>query len=603
MKIFSKILLVVLPLALISLLAGAGGTYYLSKQALGHLADKWLQTRLTEAMQAVAENEDFLRRYSITDISSGVKKAQYDASMALQSIKVGKQGYVFVVDADGEVVVHPDKAKIATDLKEQGWFKEMQKQPAGRFDHPCDGRRNLAVYEYFPAWNWYVIVTDPLSEIYGGINKTRDLVISLAVIASLLIILLIIYLAQKMTAPLRLLVDGAQKIGRGDLEARVPVRSGDEFGDLSAAFNTMSTQLQKSHGALRQSEQLFRSLIENESGIIFLMDRDGVAHYLSPSLHRVLGYQINDLLGVSLATLVHLQDQSLFNAFFEMTLAKQGACQTIEFRLRHADGDWRVFETISQNLLDDVAVAGVVLNARDITVRKQFEEELKQSEERLLSLMSKHLQAQESERKRLSSELHDVVGQNLLFLKFKVSSLEKGLTSGQTGQKQSCEEMFGYIDQIIENIRRLCWNLVPSDLEDLGLTAATTGLLEDFTRHYDIEIEVNFDKIDDLLNQEEQVLVYRLFQEALTNIGKHAKASRIRIEGIREGSQVTFLIEDNGVGFDLEAEISYAGKTRSMGLSTMHERARILGAFFEIKSILGEGTCIRFNIPLKEARN
>ena len=108
MKIFSKILLVVLPLALISLLAGAGGTYYLSKQALGHLADKWLQTRLTEAMQAVAENEDFLRRYSITDISSGVKKAQYDASMALQSIKVGKQGYVFVVHAGGEVVVHPD---------------------------------------------------------------------------------------------------------------------------------------------------------------------------------------------------------------------------------------------------------------------------------------------------------------------------------------------------------------------------------------------------------------------------------------------------------------------------------------------------------------
>jgi len=600
MKIFSKILIVTLPLALLSLLAGAGGTYYLSKQALGNLADKWLQTRLTEAMHAVTENEDFLRRYSISDISSGVKKAQYDASVMLQSIKIGKRGYVFVVHADGKILIHPDKSRIATDLQGEGWFKAMQQQPSGHFDHLCDGQRNLAAYEYFPAWKWYVIVIDPFSEIYGDINKTRDLVVSLAIIASLLIILLIIYLARKMTAPLRLLVDGAQKVGRGDLETRVPIHSRDEFGELSAAFNTMSTQLQKSHGALRQSEQLFRSLIENESGIIFLMDQDGITKYLSPSLHRVLGYRINELLGVSLSTLVHPDEQTQFNKFFEKTLVSPGASQSLEFRLRHADGDWRVFETIGQNLLDDAAVAGVVLNARDISVRKQVEEELKLSEERLLSLMSKHLYAQEGERKRLSSELHDVVGQNLLFLKFKIAHLEKGLAIEQISQKEGCEEMFGYIDQIIENVRRLCWDLAPSALEDLGLSAAITALLEDFARHYEIEIEVKLEEIDDLLSPEAQTLVYRLFQEALTNIGKHAKASQIRIEGIRETSQAVFLIEDNGVGFDLEAEIAFAGKARGMGLSTMHERARIIGAFFEIESILEEGTWIRFNVPLKK---
>jgi len=92
MKIYSKILLVTLPLALLSLLAGAIGTYYLSRQSLEDLADKWLQTRLAEAMRIVAENEEFLRRYSITDISSGVKKAQYDAGLMLRAMKIGDYG-------------------------------------------------------------------------------------------------------------------------------------------------------------------------------------------------------------------------------------------------------------------------------------------------------------------------------------------------------------------------------------------------------------------------------------------------------------------------------------------------------------------------------
>ncbi|MCK4508687.1 MAG: PAS domain S-box protein, partial [Desulfuromonadales bacterium] len=553
MKIYSKILLFTLPLVLLSLLSGAGGTYYLSKQSLEHLADNWLQTRLTEAMQIVAENEEFLRRYSIADISSGVKKAQYDAGSMLQVMKIGDLGYVFVVDSEGLVVVHPEEKQIGVNLKGLEWFAEMTKQPAGQLDYRWNGTRNLAAYEYSPTWKWYVIVADPFSEIYGGINRTRDLVISLAIFGSILMVLLIIFLARKMTAPLRLLVDSAQKIGGGDLESRVPVNSNDEFGELSEAFNTMSGQLQKSHGALIQSEQLFRSLIENESGIIFLLDQECIVRYLSPSLHRVLGYRLEELLGESLDTLVHPDDKVMCKAFLDKTLHDPSSSHSAEIRLAHADGSWRVFESISQNLLDDTAVSGVVLNARDITIRKKVEKALKKSEERLLYLMSQLLQGQEGERKRFASELHDVVGQNLLFLKFKIAQLEKGLSSEQTEQIEVCEETFKYIDQIIENVRRLCWDLVPPDLEDLGLTAAITSLLEVFARHYEIAIDVKFDKIDSSLTQETQILVYRLFQEALTNIGKHAEASLVQIEGVKDSSGVHFLIDDNGLGFDSEA--------------------------------------------------
>ncbi len=598
MKIYSKILLVTLPLALLSLLAGAGGTYYLSKQALENLAANWLQTRLVEAMQTVADNEEFLRRYSITDISSGVKKAQYDAMAMLQKMKIGDMGYVFVVDDQGRVISHPEEAQIGASLQAQAWFPEMQARPAGQLDYNWNRVRNLAAYEYFPPWGWYVIVTDPLSEIYGGINKTRDLVISLAVCGSLVMTLLIIFLARKLTAPLSLLVEGAQKIGDGDLDVRVPVSSNDELAELSSAFNTMAMQLQRSHGALIESEQLFRSLIENESGIIFLLDQKNVIRYLSPSLYRVLGYQMDELLGKSLCTLVNTEDQGICKSFLEKTLSDPCRSHAVEIRLRHADGSWRVFETISQNLLNDTAVSGIVLNSRDITIRKSIEQALKKSEERLLFLMSQLLQAQERERKRFSSELHDVVGQNLLFLKFKISILEKGLGSEQAAQMAVCEEMFRYIDQIIENVRRLCWDLAPSDLEDLGLTSAITSLLEDFASHYEIAIDVKFDKIDTAMNQKTQILVYRLFQEALTNIGKHAQASQVQIEGFKDNDGIHFLIEDNGQGFDSAAETLVDKKGRGMGLSTMQERARILGASFDIRSTRNEGTRIRFSIPL-----
>ena len=600
MKIYSKILLVTLPLVLLSLFSGAGGTYYISKQSLEHLADNWLQTRLMEAMNTVAENEEFLRRYSITDISSGVKKAQYDAGSMLQTMKIGDLGYVFIVDKEGLVIVHPEEAQIGVNLHDQSWFDEMAKQPSGQLDYRWNGTRNLAAYEYFPAWEWYVIVTDPFSEIYGSINKTRDLVISLAIIGSILMVLLIVFLARKMTAPLRLLVDGAQKIGDGDLESRVPVNSNDEFGELSAAFNTMSTQLQKSHGALIQSEKLFRSLIENESGIIFLLDQDGVVRYLSPSFHRVLGYPLHELLGKALGTLVHPGDETSFEGFIKKALLNPTISHSAEIRLAHADGSWRVFETISQNLLEDPAVSGVVLNSRDITIRKNVEGALKKSEERLLYLMSQLLHGQEDERKRFASELHDVVGQNLLFLKFKISQLEKNLGCEQPENEDVCEETFQYIDQIIENVRRLCWDLVPSDLEDLGLTAAITSLLEAFARHYEIAIDVKFDKIDSALTQEAQILVYRLFQEALTNIGKHAEASQVQIEGLIDASGINFLIEDNGLGFDSEAEMDLDKQARGMGFSTMQERARILDASFDINSAKNQGTCIRFTVPLSE---
>ena len=360
----------------------------------------------------------------------------------------------------------------------------------------------------------------------------------------------------------------------------------------------MAEKLQESHGALKRSEQHFRSLIENESGIITVLGGDRTIRYISPSLERVLGYRVDDLIGRDFSGTVHPEDKPLFDEYFRDVLATTGETPTVEFRLQHTGGNWRVFETFTQNLLEDEVVSGVVLNSRDITVRKDFEEALKKSEKQLHLLMSQVLEAQEGERKRISSELHDVVGQNLLFLKFKVAHLEKLLDPEQKSLQADCEEMYEYVDEIIENVRRLCWDLMPSDLEDLGLIAAISGLVEDCVRHYSLNIEVDFEGVNVVLNHEAQVLVYRLLQESLTNIAKHAGARAVQIKGFREKDNLCFVIQDDGGGFDLEKMLSRPGNKKGMGLSTMRERARMLNATLEIRTGVGEGTRICITIPI-----
>ncbi len=598
MKIYTKILATALPMVLLSLFVGAGVTYCLSRSALTDLAERWLETRLSEAMKAVVENEKFLRHYGITNIASGVKKAQYDAGFTLGAIEIGEQGYVFVVDSEGHVVAHPDPASIGKDVGDTLWFREICQGRRKRITYSWSGTKNLAMYEHFAPWNWYVIATDTYREIYGAFNKTGIYVATVAFFVSFVLAFLMVFVARKLTAPLRLLVSGAQSVGHGALETRIPVQSKDEFGHLSTVFNKMAAQLQESLGALKHSEEHFRSLIENASDMVTLLDEEGRIVYMSPSSERILGSRPSDLVKSPLAAVLHPEDLEIFGLFFHSILQKTAVTEAGEFRMMRADAGWRTVETVGRNLLSDPAVQGVVINSRDITARKMVEEALQESEKRLHLLTSQLLTTQERESRRISSELHDEVGQSLMALKFRVTLLENGLVETQSELKEQCEETLRYIDQVVENIRRICRDLTPSLLEDLGLTAAVGWLVEDFVKRYRIGADVDIDELDDLFAQETQIVIYRIFQEALTNIGKHSGATRIRVGAKKGVDTVLLLVSDNGRGFDVDEFISCETRNRGLGLAAMHERARILNAILHITSSNNGGTSIRLHVPV-----
>ena len=206
------------------------------------------------------------------------------------------------------------------------------------------------------------------------------------------------------------------------------------------------------------------------------------------------------------------------------------------------------------------------------------------------------LTAQEDERKRISGELHDELGHALLTLKLDLRSVEKQLLPGQQVLSGEIVSILGYIDEVIKNVRRLYSGLSPGDLEDLGLTAALRSLINEFGQHnQEITWSFDFDDIDGLFPLPFQTNIYRIFQEILTNIGKHAAPTHVSIVIRKSNKRILFEVEDNGRGFNYN-KILNSSYSNSMGLIAMEERVRIMGGYFHIDSREDDGTKINFTV-------
>jgi len=237
---------------------------------------------------------------------------------------------------------------------------------------------------------------------------------------------------------------------------------------------------------------------------------------------------------------------------------------------------------------------------RDISERKLKEKILQESEEQLRFFSSQLMVVQEDERRRISKELHDELGPALMVLKFQLSSIETRLPKNKKALRNEFESLPHYLDDIIENVRRLSWDLTPSVLEQFGLSTAVKNLLNDFGKHYDIRWDPHqVEEINNGFSPLSQTNIYRIFQEALTNIGRHAQATQISIEIEKQQGYGTFNIEDNGRGFDPQAVMNRENRQRGIGLAAMQERARMAGGHLEIRSRPGSGTHLAFTIPLE----
>lgn len=230
---------------------------------------------------------------------------------------------------------------------------------------------------------------------------------------------------------------------------------------------------------------------------------------------------------------------------------------------------------------------------------KASEEALKESQGRLQLLSSHLLNVQEKQWRRLAFELHDDLGQSLTVLKLKLRDIKKRHPSDPAGLSLDCDQANAYVDQIIDKVRRLSHDLCPSCIEDLGLDESIIMLVEEFCQHTNLKATVETEQIGDLFQIQHQIYIYRIVQESLNNIQKHANARNVSIKIEKKISRVGIQIIDDGMGFDVEGTGARGENEFGLGLTAMEERTRMMGGEMNVYSIIGIGTRIEAQIPFE----
>jgi len=330
-----------------------------------------------------------------------------------------------------------------------------------------------------------------------------------------------------------------------------------------------------------------------------IMDKNGVILYRSASLQTILGYEVADVLGKNIFDYFWPDDLPRARSRLAELLQAPGNTQRDEYRLRHKNGSCRFIESISSNRLEDPAIAGIVFNYRDITERKRAQERLKESRQRLQTLSRRLVKVQETERRHLARELHDEIGQGLTVAELNLQALLQ--LPGTDALAPRLQESLYVVERVLEQVHDLSLNLRPSMLDDLGLEPALRWYVERQAALAGLQAEVRADPLEQRLDPMIETQCFRVAQEALTNVVKHAQARTVTVELTTNDEQLHLSVRDDGLGFDVASLREKAVRGASLGLLSMEERATLAGGGLQYHATPGQGTEVHAWFPLKWA--
>src|SRR5215210_288397 len=371
----------------------------------------------------------------------------------------------------------------------------------------------------------------------------------------------------------------------------------DEAGGerLSIVFRDI-TERKQAEEELRRSEAQFRVMVENALDLIALCDPDNTFRYVNPALEQTLGYRPEEVLGTVIPDLIHPEDLEGFVTRMsqEIMSGSVSIVGPIEIRWRRKDGSYRYLESYINNLIDDPAVRGVVGIARDVTKRKQAEEEIRrlnenleqrvaertaqlaERESRLRYLVGKLVVAQEEERHRVAYEVHDGLAQMAIAAHHHLQAFVDAHPSGCTAGEGELGRALELLRQTVREARRVIAGLRPTTLDDFGLATAVRQQVEMLCAE---GWQIGYEEAlgEERLPPETETALYRVAQEALTNVRKHAHTTRVHITLAKRGRSVYLEVRDLGCGFEQPTMPEEINPGEKVGLSSMRERVALLG--------------------------
>ncbi|HEX6187534.1 MAG TPA: PAS domain S-box protein [Pyrinomonadaceae bacterium] len=351
------------------------------------------------------------------------------------------------------------------------------------------------------------------------------------------------------------------------------------------------TEELRARKALRHGEERYRELFENSRDAIYLHDMSGRYLSVNRAAEELSGYSRDEILGKNFTDFVAAEFIPDVQENFVKKLGTEGATM-YEIEVIKKNGK-RVPVEVSSRLLykDDVPVA-VQGTIRDISERKKTQAILREYSRRLV-------EAQEMERKKIARELHDDIGQILTAVRISLQSMQR---TCQIADSARIDDNIVVIDEALERVRELSLELRPALLDDLGLAVALRWYLKRYCERTAIQGEVDSNFDDDMrLPRKLETACFRISQEALTNVVRHAEASHVRINLDRTEHEFRLTISDDGKGFDAAAVLASAS-AESFGLHGIEERAIGVGGCIEIQSRPGHGTQLIAHFPLRQKR-
>ena len=335
----------------------------------------------------------------------------------------------------------------------------------------------------------------------------------------------------------------------------------------------------------------FRSVLDVSPVAMWITDGEHVA-FANRAAQELFGVPAGEqLVGRSVYQLLQPGSHDAMRAQISCTTASAATPPVVSGTIARLDGETREVE-IAAVALPDHGRETVQMVITDVTQRQQLAREQARHRDELRQLSASVVEAREEERRRIARELHDELGQRLTALKMELSSL--GRYAVERPDDARIANMLEMVDDTVAALRRIAADLRPMMLDDLGLNAAIGWLARDAARHMAIEITLRLGEEDPPVADGAAIAIYRMVQEALTNVARHARATDVSIEMRQDGDELVLAVRDNGVGFPLSQQ-QEGGR---YGLLGIRERAYMLGGRIEVDNPPGGGGRLTVRLPL-----